>query len=235
MEYYYTPKQYISSSSLTIVDDEAKHLSRVLRKQSGEEIYVTDGCGNLYKTKILSIGKQLIECNIIDSSQNLHEPPVKINLYQSLIKNPDRLEFSIEKAVELGVHSIHTIITENTVNKTTNKTERWQSIALSAMKQSQRCFLPRVIEPENFNDAILSSKGDLKFIADEKDLPGRTGINEISAGGNSVDLFIGPEGGFTSAEAEFAVNNGFKILDLGPRKYRSETAAIFAISCILTS
>ncbi len=235
MEYYYTPKQYISSSSLTIVDDEAKHLARVLRKQTGEEIYVTDGLGNLYKTKISAVNKQLIECSITETLKNLNEPSVKINLYQSLIKNPDRLEFSIEKAVELGVHSIHTIITENTVNKTTNKTERWQMIALSAMKQSQRCFLPRVIEPENFSDAILSSKGDLKFIADEKDLPGRTGINEISTGGNSVDLFIGPEGGFTPAEAEFAVNNGFKILDLGPRKYRSETAAIYAISCILTS
>lgn len=124
MEYYYTPKQYISSSSITIVDDEAKHLSRVLRKQSGEEIFVTDGEGNLYKTKITSIGKQLIECSIIDRSKNLNEPAIKINLYQSLIKNPDRLEFSIEKAVELGVNSIHTIVTDNTINKTTNKTEQ---------------------------------------------------------------------------------------------------------------
>lgn len=235
MEYYYTPKQYISSSSLTIVDDEAKHLARVLRKQSGEEIFVTDGEGNLYKTKITSIGKQLIECSIIDKSQNLNEPAIKINLYQSLIKNPDRLEFSIEKAVELGVYSIHTIVTENTINKTTNKTERWQSIALSAMKQSQRCVLPKVFEPVNFADAIINAKGELKLIADEKDLPGRINVNELSVNHSSIDIFIGPEGGFSPAEAELAVNNGFKILDLGPRKYRSETAAIFAISCLLSS
>ena len=234
MEYYYTPKQYISSSSLTIVDDEAKHLARVLRKQSGEEIFVTDGEGNLYRTKITSIGKQLIECSIIDKSQNLNEPTIKINLYQSLIKNPDRLEFSIEKAVELGVHSIHTIVTDNTINKTTNKTERWQSIALSAMKQSQRCVLPKVYEPVNFADAIINSKGELKLIADEKDLPGRININELNVNHSSIDIFIGPEGGFSPAEADLAVNNVFKILDLGPRKYRSETAAIFAISCILS-
>lgn len=233
MEYYYTPKQYISSGSLTIVDDEAKHLGRVLRKQTGEEIYVTDGEGNLYKSKINSVDKQLIGCSITQSFQNLNEPSVKINLYQSLIKNPDRLEFSIEKSVELGVNSIHTVITENVVNKTTNKTERWQSIALAAMKQSQRCYLPIVSEPVSFSDALSNAKGELKLIADEKNLPGKINIKDITGNYLSIDLFIGPEGGFTPAEAELAVNSGFKILDLGARKYRSETAAIFAISHLL--
>jgi 16S rRNA (uracil1498-N3)-methyltransferase len=233
MEYYYTPKQYISSSSLTIVDDEAKHLGRVLRKQTGEEIFVTDGLGNLFKSKIISVSKQQIECSIIESFRDLNESPVKINLYQSLIKNPDRLEFSIEKSVELGVYSIHTIITENTVNKTTNKRDRWQSIALSAMKQSQRCYLPVVSEPIPFTDAIRDAKGELKLIADEKDIPGRITIKDVAGDHSSIDIFIGPEGGFTPSEAEFAVNNGFKVLDLGARKYRSETAAIVLISNFL--
>ncbi len=232
MEYYYTPKQYISSNSLTIVDDEAKHLARVLRKRTGEEIFVTDGLGSLYKTKIDTIGKELIECTIIESSSGLNEPSVKINLYQSLVKNPDRLEFSIEKSVELGVHSIHTVITENVINKTTNKTERWQSIALSAMKQSQRCYLPIVNEPIGFEEAVSSSKGELKLIADEKDSPGRLNVQDIRGSYSSIDLFIGPEGGFTPAEAELAVSLGFKILSLGARKYRSETAAIFTISIL---
>ena len=235
MEYYYTPKQYISSGSLTIVDDEAKHIARVLRKRTGEEIFVTDGLGNLYKTKIDSIGKDIIECKVTESFKGLNEPAVKINLYQSLIKNPDRLEFSIEKSVELGVHEIHTVVSENVVNKTTNKTERWQSIALSAMKQSQRCYLPKVNEPVSFNDAVTNSKGELKLIADEKDNPGRINIQDTRGSHSSIDLFIGPEGGFTPSEAELAVSSGFKILDLGPRKYRSETAAIFAISIILSA
>ncbi len=234
MEYYYTPKQYISSGSLTIVDDEAKHLARVLRKQSGEEIYVTDGEGNLYKCLISSISKQLIECTIKENSHLVNEPELKINLYQSLIKNPDRLEFSIEKSVELGVHSIYTVITENTINKTTDKTERWQSIALSAMKQSQRCVLPRVFQPVSFNDAVTGASSDLKLIADEKDIQGRIQFKDIPAGINSIDIFIGPEGGFSPGEAEFAVLNGFKILSLGKRKYRSETAAILVISNLLS-
>ncbi|MEO8513155.1 MAG: RsmE family RNA methyltransferase [Ignavibacteria bacterium] len=230
MEYYYTPKQYISSGSLTIVDDEAKHLGRVLRKQTGEGIYVTDGEGNLHKCRITSVNKHLIECSITESFKDLNEPAVHINLYQSLIKNPDRLEFSIEKSVELGVRSIHTVTTENVVNKSTDKTARWQSIALSAMKQSQRCYLPIVNSPVSFSDAVISANGELKLLADEKDMPGRMNITSIGSGFSSIDIFIGPEGGFTPAEAELALQNGFKILDLGPRKYRSETAAVFAIS-----
>ncbi|MCI0449407.1 MAG: RsmE family RNA methyltransferase, partial [Chlorobi bacterium] len=84
MEYYYTPKEYISSSSLTIVDDEVKHLKRVLRKNTGDEIFVTDGLGNLYKTKISSVNKEIIECDILESSSNVNEPKIKLTLYQSL-------------------------------------------------------------------------------------------------------------------------------------------------------
>lgn len=233
MEYYYTPKQYISTDSLTIVDDEAGHLARVLRKQHGEEIYVTDGEGNLYKTKINSITKNLIECSITEKFYNLNEPSVKINLYQSLIKSPDRFEFAIEKSVELGVHSIQPIITEHVINKTSNKQDRWQSIALAAMKQSQRCYLPKVYEPVQFSEALSKAKGELKLIADEKDNLVRININEINDKYSSIDIFIGPEGGFSPAETELAVSHGFKILDLGTRKYRSETAAIYAISNFL--
>ncbi len=237
MEYYFTPKQYISQNSLAVIDDEAKHLARVLRKKSGEEIFVTDGEGNLYKTKITGIAKGVIDCAIIEKFHNLNEPSLKITLYQSLIKNPDRFEFVIEKSVELGVHAIQPVITENVINKTSSKTERWQSIALSAMKQSQRCMLPKINEPVSFNAAIESSNHELKLIAHEKSseifstplsLKERRLPNEIS-------LFIGPEGGFTDDEVTIALNHRFEILNLGTRKYRSETAAILAVGLLLAS
>jgi 16S rRNA (uracil1498-N3)-methyltransferase len=233
MEYYYTPKQYISSSTLTIVDDEAKHLGRVLRKQQGEEIFVTDGEGSVYRCKINSLTKELIDCSILEKLSRINEPEVKINLYQSLIKNPDRFEFAIEKSVELGAVSIHPVITEHVINKTTNKHERWQSIALAAMKQSQRCVLPKVFEPVSIADALASASSELKLIADEKENEARLNIPYINNAYSSIDLFIGPEGGFTAAEAELAVSHGFKILALGARKFRSETAAIYSISKLL--
>jgi len=236
MEYYYTPKMYVSASSLTIVDDEAKHLSRVLRKNSGEKIYVTDGEGGLYETVINKVSKDIIECSVLNTSFMINEPLQKINLYLSLLKNPDRFEFAIEKAVELGVNSIHPVITEHTINKTRNKTERWQAIAMSAMKQSQRCVLPKVYEPVEFDIALSNAGGSLKLFADEKEsLPDRVRINSLSISKNEIDLFIGPEGGFSPGEADSAVSKGFKIIDLGKRKYRSETAAIYALSLLLTS
>lgn len=232
MEYYFTPKTYISGTSLTIVDAEAKHVAKVLRKKSGEDIFVTDGEGNLYKTKITSVGKEHIDCTITERFRNINEPVQKITLYQSLIKNPDRFEFVIEKTVELGVNSIQPVVTENVVNKTTDKSERWQSIALAAMKQSQRCHLPKVNTPVSFADAVSSAAGDTKLIAHEKTDDKSITINNLD-NANEVSLFIGPEGGFTDEEVTFAVNNGFKLLNLGARKYRSETAAVLACGLLL--
>ncbi len=233
MEYYYTAKEYVSGNSLTIVDDEAKHLGRVLRKQSGSEIYVTDGCGTLYETVINKVTKDVIECTIKATQKWVNEPIIKIKLHQSLLKNPDRFEFAIEKSVELGVNEICPVVSTNTINKTTDKHERWQLIALSAMKQSQRCFLPPVNSPVQFSDAITNAKGDLKLLADEKDIQNKINIKDIAKNYSTIDLFIGPEGGFSPNETELAVSNGFEILNLGLRKYRSETAAIFTISNLL--
>lgn len=237
MEYYYTPKQYISSDSLTIVDDEAKHLARVLRKQAGAEIFVTDGLGSLYKTAISSVNKGVIECKIAERFSGLNEPPVKIALYQSLLKSPDRFEFAIEKSVELGVHEIYPVITENVINKVANKVERWQSIALAAMKQSQRCVLPVIHTPVEFAAAIEKSSAALKLIADEREgfLDSGTGNGSLYDDSKTIDLFIGPEGGFTSWETSEAIVKGFKVLNMGKRKYRSETAALLGIGLLLNS
>jgi 16S rRNA (uracil1498-N3)-methyltransferase len=234
LEYYFTPKQYISPGSLTIVDDEAKHVARVMRKKAGVELFVTDGEGNLYKSKITNVTKEIIDCDIIEKFKNLNEPAIKITLYQSLIKNPDRFEFVIEKAVELGVHAIQPVVSENVINKTTNKTERWQSIALSAMKQSQRCYLPRVMEPVLYSSVTGTISRGLKLIAHEKP-GGSTFLLNKGISETEISLFIGPEGGFTDGEIDLALKNGFNVLNLGARKYRSETAALLSIGLLLNN
>ncbi|RPI15442.1 MAG: 16S rRNA (uracil(1498)-N(3))-methyltransferase [Ignavibacteriae bacterium] len=238
MEYYYTPKENISSHSLSIKGDEAKHLSRVLRKKEGEEIFVTDGEYNLFKSEIRRTGKDFIECEIKEHILALNEPTIKISLYQSLLKNPSRFEFVIEKAVELGVYEIIPLITEHVINKNTSRVERWQSIALSAMKQSQRCYLPKIKSPVPFPGSVNSiNKDKLNLLAHEHDSTGRKKISDLKSefvNFSKVSIFIGPEGGFTDEEVNTAFNCGFKILDLGNRKLRSETAAVLSAGLVLS-
>jgi 16S rRNA (uracil1498-N3)-methyltransferase len=246
MEYYYTTTENISGDSLVITGEEAIHLNKVLRKNPGEEIFVTDGRKNLYKTIIEKISKAEIVCRIIEKYYDVNEPKLNIHLYQSLLKNPARFEFAIEKSVELGVNEITPLITENTINKKRDKVSRWQSIALSAMKQSQRCYLPIVNQPMKFADAIKSRNSEIKIVAHEKEtedyltFENLRNINETlrpsqgaQADLTSISIFIGPEGGFTDDEINTAASSGAKFLNLGKRKYRSETAAV-VVMCTLT-
>src|SRR5437762_2635394 len=121
MEHYYTQQENIKQNSLIIKGDEAKHLAKVLRKKPGEVIHVTDGAGNLYNCKISKFGADIIECEILGSSAQLNEPAVNVTLYQSLLKNPARFEFVIEKSVELGINRIQPVITEHVINKLADK------------------------------------------------------------------------------------------------------------------
>ncbi len=233
MEHYYTPKENITGSSLVIKGDEAKHLAKVLRKEKGNEIHVTDGLGNLYYCSIESINKNEILCSIKSKQYNINEPSIKLTAYISLLKNPSRFEFAIEKLTELGIYEIQPIITEHVISKDKNKTGRWQSIALSAMKQSQRCYLPAVNSPIDFANAVKSCKSSFKYIAHEKSFSSSPPLHVERGLGGEVSIFIGPEGGFADEEIRLAEENNFKVISLGARKYRSETAAIAAASLIL--
>ena len=234
MEHFYTPKKFISQNSLVIEGDEAYHLKKVLRKNSGDVIRVTDGENSLYECFIEKISKEKIECKIISNIDDTFEPKIKIHLYPALLKSRERFEFMLEKSVELGVHEIHPVISEHVVNKSANKTKRWNTISLSAMKQSQRCFLPKVNPPIDFETAIKNCATEHKLIAHEKSenlfsiLPSGKKL-ELSA----VSVFIGPEGGFSDEEISLAESYEAKVISLGKRKLRSETAALSVLSSFL--
>jgi RsmE family RNA methyltransferase len=297
MEHYYTPSENILTGILSISGEEAKHLVKVLRKEKGSEILVTNGTGDLYYCSIDSVTKNEVICRINNRKKNVNEPGIKLTAYISLLKNPARFEFAIEKLTELGAYSIHPVITERVISKEKDKTERWQAIALGAMKQSQRCYLPKVHIPVDFKEAVTKCGSEVKLIAHEKaDLttplpalqlrqegmpplnmefvskplnpvgqaflpvdpennfkllpdrnvqPGSSETNSIEKGkevrqqaerqGVEVALFIGPEGGFTDGEIKLAEANNFQVFSLGPRKYRSETAAVAAAVLIFST
>ena len=233
MEYYYTPKSKVNTASKELVIDgfEYKHLAKVLRKKVGDEVEITDGELNIYKCRITGIDKEKIKCSIEHTDFDLYEPKIRLSLYIAPLKNSSRFEFAIEKAVELGVHSIHPVITENTVNKSgfnETKLRRLHRIIISAMGQSQRCYLPGLSNAVSFDEMLDNTVN----------LPNKVVMYEFSESGNKykldndsndLALLVGPEGGFSTNEIEKLTETGWQASSLGERKLRAETAVIVSI------
>lgn len=237
MEYYYTKKENVDllRSELLIDDFEFKHLVKVLRKKSGDELTITDGQRNIYYCRIRNIEKNRLICDIERTGFNLSEPETELKLYLAPLRNSSRFEFAVEKAVELGVSSIHPVLTEHTVSKnsfSSSKSERLSRIIIGAMGQSQRCLLPELKSAVTFEKMLEETSGEAAKIVmyeysdDKKQFVFN---NEIK----SLSLLIGPEGGFSSNEITKLMNSGWKVKSLGDRKIRAETAAVVSVFYII--
>jgi 16S rRNA (uracil1498-N3)-methyltransferase len=232
-DYFYASSDAIAGSRISISGDEFKHLTHVMRKQVGDAIVIVDGKGKAYASVIQEIATGSAICAVQDVYERIHEPRITVTLAVALLKNPSRFDVLVEKTTELGVHRIVPLITERTI-PAHGKQDRWQKIALGAMKQSQRCHLPEVLEPlpfASFLDTLGS--GDLRLIlheaVSEPMLKSVTGASPPP-----ISMCIGPEGGFTEGELKLAADAGFIAVSLGDRRLRTETAAIVAIATVLS-
>jgi 16S rRNA (uracil1498-N3)-methyltransferase len=232
MEYFYTPPQCISHERLTIEGDEFAHLTHVMRKHAGDAIRVVDGIGNAFDVTIDEIAKRSAVCSMQASHVRLHEPDTSVTLAVSLLKNSSSFDFLVEKCTELGVISIIPLLTERTIPRHA-KTERWQKLALAAMKQCGRCVLPTVADAQSFDEFIRRApQSALRLIPHEKDES--TPISKVMERvDTSVLIAIGPEGGFSEHEIAVASQVGFIPVNLGKRRLRTETAAIVATAALL--
>jgi 16S rRNA (uracil1498-N3)-methyltransferase len=226
MEYFYTPPSHISKTHLTIEGDEFAHLTHVMRKKIGEVVRVVDGVGNAYDVVIENLNKHVAHCSIRSHFQRLHEPTTDLTLAVGVLKNHAKFDFLVEKCTELGVNMIVPLLTERTIPRHA-KIERWQKLALAAMKQSERCVLPVIRPLTQFDDFVAKANAPLKILAHEKATNTSTPRSEKAA------LCIGPEGGFTNGEVAHAEANGFQLLSFGERRLRTETAAIVSSAFIL--
>ncbi len=235
MELFYASPQDCSENEVVLRDDEVKHLIKVLRKKEGEKIFVTDGTGNLYEGIITYVSKNEVQCSVLNVRKNVNELTFNITLAISLLKNPNRFDFCVEKATELGVQTIIPFRSERTLVQR-QYLQRWKHIALAAMKQSCRSVLPEIKEVYSFEEVVkLSSQYTYAFCAHEKKSenvePLAQLIHKIDST-KSMLLLIGPEGGFTNDEIESAIKAKCAIISLGNRRLRSETAALAALSII---
>ena len=228
---FYTEPAKIRDPQLWIAGDEAKHLLRVLRKKIGDHILVTDGRGHRYEAVIRNVAAEEAECEILHREQDANEPRMDVTLAVSLLKNPGRFDFLVEKSTELGVRSIIPMACERTVRHHENH-DRLTKIAVSAMKQSGRSYLPNIFMKTSFSVLVKNSTDhDLKLIPHEKTEQSHfiDAVLQHHPAARSILLLIGPEGGFTDDELTDASAHGFVPISLGPRRLRAETAALSAI------
>ncbi len=232
MDYFFAYAKDVHGKKLVLRDDECKHLTRVLRKKPGDHILVTDGEDRQYEAVIHSIDQQTVECDIVDVKTRVNEPKVEVTIAFSLLKNPGRTDFLVEKATEFGVRAMIPILCERTIPKS-EKHARLENIALAAMKQCGRSFLPRVFMLTRFDSLVEHAQDyNLKLIPHEKTEQSQFigSVLQHHPKAKRVLIVIGPEGGFTEHELGLASENGFIPVSLGARRLRSESAALSAVA-----
>ena len=225
MEYFYVPPEAIDGAHAVVENEEFDHLTRVMRRKEGDELRISDGAGVAYDARIDSIAAGKARCRITGKYPLLNEPRTRLTLAVALLKNPSRYDTVVEKGTEIGVSAFVPLLTERTIPRH-ERTGRWTKIALSAMKQSGRCVLPRIHPPRTFADFVASARGtSLRFLAHEGADAAPLTI-AASPEGREIVGCVGPEGGFSAEEVAFAAAAGFQIVSLGSRRLRTETAAI---------
>ncbi|MEQ9187414.1 MAG: RsmE family RNA methyltransferase [Cryomorphaceae bacterium] len=213
-----------SGATVELDAEEAKH-ARVLRFQAGDEMHLVDGKGKLFSGKAFP-AKRRFEVSELTLITKTERPAHTITLAVAPTKNTARFEWVIEKAVELGIGSIVPLVTEHS-ERSTLRLDRLERIALSAMKQSKSLWMAEISALQPFQ-TYLDGLGDNAWIAHCHDELPKQSVRELIAlpSEKEVVLLVGPEGDFSSEEVKLALQNGCKGLDLGPKRLRTETAAI---------
>lgn len=210
-----------------LIGQENIHLVKVLRKNIGDIINITNGKECLFKAEIISISKKKSVLVIKEKEKILNLNNLSIAIAPT--KNISRIEWFVEKCVEIGIDSIIPFVSQNSERRTL-KVERLQQKALSAMKQSLKFKLPRIEPLYKFKNIIQNMSNDYDdFFLAYVNTNGNNFINEIDVKAKTL-LLIGPEGGFTKDEVEFAKQSGFKIVSLGENRLRTETAGVYVCS-----
>ena len=223
MNLFYQPR--IAEHIFHLEEEESRHCVKVLRKREGEIIRLTDGKGSFYDAVITKADPGACQFNIT----NTYTPsPLTFSIHVAIAptKNIDRIEWFVEKSVELGIDRISLIECDHS-ERTFIKTERLKKVAISAMKQSLKALLPTIESPISFRSFVEQQHADQNFIAYVDD-QNTTQLKDIAKPNNSYLVLIGPEGDFSNDELMFALQNNFVKVGLGKSRLRTETAGIAA-------
>lgn len=238
---FFVEPEQVGEKEITITGSDVNHIKNVLRMKPEETILISSGENLEYTCYIRELKEEEIIAHIMYVQESGYELPSRLYLFQGLPKS-DKMELIIQKAVELGVHEIIPVASKRAVVKLDEKKEekkrtRWQAISESAAKQSKRMYVPEVKKVMSFSQAVEYA-GQLDVVLVPYELAKGMGetreiIGQIKKG-QSVGIFIGPEGGFEEAEVELAVEKAnAKAITLGKRILRTETAGLTVLSILM--
>ena len=240
MQHFFVTPDQVKGNCIYIEGSDVNHIKNVLRMKMGEELQISDGNNKKYLCEIESMTSDEVCALIKEEQQADNELSSKIFLFQGLPKS-DKMELIVQKAVELGAYEIIPVATKRAVvkldeKKASKKVERWNSIAEGGAKQSGRNVIPKVADVMTWKEAMEYAKNlDVVLIPYElaEGMQETRGIIAQIQPGQSVGIFIGPEGGFETSEVESAIEYGAKPITLGKRILRTETAGLTTLSILM--
>lgn len=236
MPRFYSPEKLAPGALIKLSDNAAAHASRALRMKVGDSAVLFNGDGNDYQCELTYMSKSEVSAKVKSVSANTCESPLNITLIQA-ISSGDRMDFTIQKAVELGVTAIQPISSQRSVVKLSGeraekRREHWQNVVISACEQCGRAIVPEVRPATSLAQWLGQSEtAALRIILS----PGASqSLNELPKPAGDIQLLIGAEGGLTEDEISLATTHQFTPIRLGNRILRTETAALTAISSLQT-
>ena len=230
MQLFYNPQIDEKTESFSFDKEESKHIIKVLRKKDTDILFVTNGMGLLFETEIILASDN--KCTVKILAIEKAKPS---NFYLHLVVAPtkmnDRYEWFLEKATEIGVDEITPIICDRSERKVINK-DRFEKIILTALKQSNALFLPKLNEAVSFKDFIKRKNKGLQLIAHCEET-NKKSLKSVLRPNENATILIGPEGDFSEKEIALALENNFIPVSLGNTRLRTETAAVVACHSVV--
>lgn len=223
MQLFYNPSVRPNDKKIVFDQDESRHISKVLRKNEGDILMVTDGKGSLFTSEIISATPKKIIAEI-QKTEVADPKPFRLHLAVAPTKMNDRYEWFLEKATEIGIDEITPVICRHSERKTV-KTHRFERVLQSAMKQSLQCYLPQMNQPVSFSDFVNNANDDQLFVA-HCEKQSQKLLKNLVLPHKKITLLIGPEGDFSTSEITQALHKNFVPVSLGKNRLRTETAAI---------
>lgn len=229
----YHPGPLSSGASVALEGEAANRVARVLRLRPGDAVTLFDGRGGEYAAVLQEVRKGRVTAEVGVFRERDMESPLPVTLVQGIAKG-ERMDFAIQKAVELGVQRVIPVFTRRSVvrlegHRLQRRRQHWQGVAASACEQCDRNRIPEVAAPQPLADWLAAPPTGLRLLLHHA---ADGGVDALSPPAEGVVLLIGPEGGLNDAERQAAHNAGFRAMRLGPRVLRTETAAIAALATI---